>query len=176
MNEELAQLEKRLTSRLWWTKMTTTSDAQFSAPSIAKSEHGGGHSSKVKVLPRLHKWTWHLILMTKLKQVVNASLHFSPHSRLFYNVHIFWRSLPCMIKFTMCNKLYHKSESHILASISFIPLLVLNSCGIINLGGSCLSCWEVWYNKIEVFLSSLFEHYLESFILGKLKTLSLTIP
>ena len=167
MNEELAQLEKRLTSRLWWRKMTITSDAQFSAPSIAKSEHGGGHSSKVKVLPRLHKWTWHLILMTKLKQVVNASLHFSPHSRLFYNVHIFWRSLPCMIKFTMCNKLYHKSESHILASISFIPLLVLNSCGIINLGGSCLSCWEVWYNKIEVFLSSLFEHYLESFILGK---------
>ena len=106
-----------------------------------------------------------------------ALLSHSPHSRLFHNVHIFCWSLFCMIKLTMFHKLDHNSASHMLASISFIPLLVLNSCGIINLGWSCLSCWKVWYNKIEVFLSFLIEHRLEKFYFEKkIKTLSLTNP
>ena len=34
---------------------TTTGGAQFLAPSVAKTERGGGHSQKVEVPPRLHK-------------------------------------------------------------------------------------------------------------------------
>ena len=56
---------------------TTTSNAQFSEPSVAKSKCGGRHSSKVKVLPWLHKWIRLLVLMAKHKQVVNAGLHIS---------------------------------------------------------------------------------------------------
>jgi hypothetical protein len=136
--------------------------------SVAKSEHGGRHSLKDEVLPVVHKWTWLLGPWTKFMQVINTGLHLSlPHSRLFHNAHIFWWSLFCMLKLTMCNKLDHNSASHMLASINFIPKLVLTSCGFINLGGCCLSCWKWWYNKIEVCLSFLIEYCLESFIFKK---------
>jgi hypothetical protein len=53
MNEELEQLDKKPTPSFnrERSKETTISDAQFSAPSVAKSERGGGDNLKDKVLP-----------------------------------------------------------------------------------------------------------------------------
>ena len=58
--------------------MTTTSDAQFLAPSVAKTERGGGHSSKVKVLPKTTQV--HTTLDTKGKIKASRQHWFAHHT------------------------------------------------------------------------------------------------
>ena len=58
--------------------MTTTSDAQFLAPSVAKTERGGGHSSKVKVLPKTPQVN--AILDTKGKTKASHQRWFAHHT------------------------------------------------------------------------------------------------